>query len=777
MRRRSVLLTATVLLLALGAGVAIEVTRDESARRRPIPWTWAVTTRGAGPQGTAAPPPQQLRPVGKGESQIAAGTIAAPRQIVVRFAPEVTRTQRAVIRRRSELALVHRLPLQGSELLRLPPGRSVARVKQELEDLDEVLYAEPNFIYSASQTLPNDPRFTALWGLHNTGQTVAGQGGTTDADIDAPEAWEAITPARGSVVAVVDTGVAYDHPDLAATTWSNPGEFPDGEDDDANGFIDDTTGWDFVDDDAAPRDDNGHGTHVAGTIAAERANATGIAGVGENVVMPLRVLDAAGVGTSADIAAAFSYAGEHGAEVVNGSFGGPGFSQAVLDAIARYPRTLFVVAAGNAASNNDITPTYPCNYAAANLLCVAATTNNDSLASFSNYGATSVDLAAPGAAIVSSVPAFATLLQDDFGTDLDQRWTSPEGGWGLAVDDLGYYLSDSPGTNYRPNADLAITASPIDAGGQSDCVLSYVMRLDTEEDADVFLIEASHDGSKWTHVAGWTGSTAGNWIALSTKLPAPESTSLYLRFRLTSNNQIERDGVDLDDVMIRCVTSIYSGNEYRYFSGTSMASPHVAGAAGALIGAAPEKPMTAIKQALLAGVDPISSLVGRTLTAGRLNLNGAAEVLGLAELAPAQAPSTPAPAADESETAPPEAPPETSPAASPAASPTPTTSPEQEAGRGQTTTHPRAVRLRLRGHLVARGRVVVADGFAPCRRGIRVVIRRNGSKIATAATDPDGTFRIRLSDRPGRYLARVRATTVDGDRCEAARSPLRRHAH
>jgi subtilisin family serine protease len=209
---------------------------------------------------------------------------------------------------------------------------------------------------------------------------------------------------------VVDTGIDASHPDLAPNVWTNPGESgggreTNGRDDDGNGRIDDVHGWDFVQSDAQPQDGNGHGTHVAGTIAARGNDATGVAGVSWSAaLMPLRVLGDDGSGYVSDAVSAYSYAARNGARVVNASLGGDSFSRAERDAIAAAPNTLFVVAAGNDSSNDDVTPAYPCDYDLANVICVAASDRDDTLASFSNYGATNVDLAAPGVDIASAWP-------------------------------------------------------------------------------------------------------------------------------------------------------------------------------------------------------------------------------------------------------------------------------------------------------------------------------------------------------------------------------------
>lgn len=266
---------------------------------------------------------------------------------------------------------------------------------------------EPDFVITAA-ALPNDPSFSRLWGLHNTGQT----GGVVDADLDAPEAWNVTTGSRSVVVAVVDTGIDYRHPDLAANMWRNPGEVAgDGIDNDRNGFVDDVHGWDFANNDADPFDDEGHGTHVSGTIGAVGNNGVGVTGVAWNVsLMGLKFLGADGSGTTSAAIAALNYATrmrrDFGVNVVatNNSWGGGGASTTLRDAIAAGETAgiVCVAAAGNETANNDATPSYPGNYAT---LSVAATDASNRLASFSNYGATTVDIAAPGVGVYSTVPS------------------------------------------------------------------------------------------------------------------------------------------------------------------------------------------------------------------------------------------------------------------------------------------------------------------------------------------------------------------------------------
>jgi subtilisin family serine protease len=458
---------------------------------------------------------------------------AVPGEIVVAFRSGVGGAERVAARSAADVRAKRHLLLPNAQLVKAEPGQSVPDAITALQKRSDVRYAEPNWIYHATSTTPNDPLFSSLWSLNNTGQAVNGHAaGTADADIDAPEAWDRSSGSASVVVAVVDTGVAWDHPDLAPNIWSNPGEIPgNGIDDDHNGKVDDVRGWDFVDSDNDPWDYHDHGTHVAGTIAARGNNGVGVTGVAwQASIMPVRVLDAAGSGTNANIADGLAYAASNGAKVVNGSFGGPDFSAAERDAITSHPNTLFVVAAGNDGANNDTTFEFPCDYTAANELCVAATDNTDALASFSNFGAQSVDLAAPGVDIESTKPHYTDSFSDDFETSLANKWTVQSGPWGR-VSVLGsIWLTDSPGANYADNADWAIrTTSKVDVGARSDCGLRFSYATFLQQGFDWLYAQSSTDGTTWTDVAklgdtGGSGPPAAATTA-SASPPTPASTT------------------------------------------------------------------------------------------------------------------------------------------------------------------------------------------------------------------------------------------------------------
>jgi subtilisin family serine protease len=306
------------------------------------------------------------------------------------------------------------LGLPGQLLVQAPAGAAAA-AEASLRSNPAVAYFEPDAAIQGEQT-PDDPLFTAQWALHNTGQ----DGGTAGADIAGPAAWNLSTGNRDIVVAVVDSGVDLTHPDLTANIWTNPGEVAgNGRDDDSDGFADDVHGWDFHNNGPNPMDDNGHGTHVAGILGAAGNNGTGIAGVAWSVsIMPLKFLDENNQGSTADAVRAINYATmmrqQYGVNLraINASWGSGQYSTALYDAIAAAGRAdiLVVAAAGNGdvlgrGMNNDQTGFYPASYDLDNVISVAASDNGDHLARFSNYGATSVDLAAPGVGITSTVPA------------------------------------------------------------------------------------------------------------------------------------------------------------------------------------------------------------------------------------------------------------------------------------------------------------------------------------------------------------------------------------
>jgi subtilisin family serine protease len=310
--------------------------------------------------------------------------------------------------------------IRNLRVVQLPDGASVRQALDQLRADPSVLYAEPDYIVHSDEVVPNDPMFSQMWAMKNTGQN----GGTVDADINATDAWTITTGSNSVIVGTIDTGVDYTQPDLAANMFTNPSDCTqNGIDDDGNGYVDDCHGWNGAYSDGYMYDDVGHGTHVAGTIGASGNNALGVVGVNWQVtIMPCKFLVPDGYGgavgsTSAAINCLdyFATMKDLGYNIIatNNSWGGGGYSQALYDAIKENMDRgiLFIAAAGNGGAdgvgdNNDQFPNYPSNYDLPNIIAVAATTRTDAKSSFSNYGRRTVDLGAPGSEILSTVPAW-----------------------------------------------------------------------------------------------------------------------------------------------------------------------------------------------------------------------------------------------------------------------------------------------------------------------------------------------------------------------------------
>ncbi|MEI6070304.1 MAG: S8 family serine peptidase [Verrucomicrobiae bacterium] len=304
-------------------------------------------------------------------------------------------------------APLFRLHLSSASLEALPNALEDATAQ------GGALSVEPDYVRQAL-LVPNDPMFLngTLWGLNQI----------SDADIDAPEGWAIRSSAGTVIVAVIDTGIRTTHQDLAANMWKNPGEIAgNGRDDDNNGFIDDVFGCDAYNNDGNPMDDNGHGSHCAGTIGGVGNNAIGVTGVAWGVqLMACKFLSATGSGVDSDAVRCIDYARTKGAKILSNSWGGGGASTSLQAAIerARAAGIVFVAAAGNNGANSDISPSYPASLTTDNIVSVAATGRADGLASFSNYGSVSVDLGAPGEGIYSTVSTSDTAYATYSGTSM-----------------------------------------------------------------------------------------------------------------------------------------------------------------------------------------------------------------------------------------------------------------------------------------------------------------------------------------------------------------------
>ena len=330
-------------------------------------------------------------------------------ELLVKFKRDIAAASLEKVHQAMGASVIKKYSLVSNlEHVRLPRGTSVRDAVVEYMSNPDVEYVEPNYIARIeTPVIPDDAAFGDQWALWNLG-TYAN--GTSGADIKAPLAWNISVGTTQVMIAVLDTGIDFNHPDLAGNIWPSKGfnfvtclKFDEFGNCEISGVPNDD-----------PMDDFGHGTHVAGIIGAAGGNGIGVAGVMWSVnLMAVKVLNADGEGSAADIVAGIQFAVNNGAKVINASLGGSEFSQSVFDAVsaANSAGVLFVAAAGNDGSNNDVTPFYPASFDLPNIIAVAATDQNDNLVAFSNFGAVHVHIAAPGVYIVSTIPngGFGTL--------------------------------------------------------------------------------------------------------------------------------------------------------------------------------------------------------------------------------------------------------------------------------------------------------------------------------------------------------------------------------
>jgi subtilisin family serine protease len=467
---------------------------------------------------------------------------------------------------------------------------------QELQQDPDVESVEPNYIRWI-KAVPNDIRFNEQWALRNTGQAIKGFSGTQGADIKYLEAWEKARPlSQELVVAVIDTGVDFSHPELAPRMWRNPFELPNNnQDDDGNGYADDYHGYDFVDNISDPSDVVDHGTHVAGIIAAQGNNNSGIIGIHDQVkIMALKVsADGDSMPTSAVIEA-MEYAismKKRGVNVValNASYGGPSYSSAEYAAIqsAGDAGIVLCAAAGNEQTNNNNTPSYPASYGLPNIISVASTDNKDTLSRFSNYGSNSVDLAAPGTSILSTQPVWVSLKVGS-----------------TTYDTLPMTFAGIP-TPITKSIVYCGLGRPLDFPGDVSGNIALIARgeLNFEDKvanaqaagAVAVIIYNNEDGYVW----GTLGRPA-NWIPARV---ISRADGLALRNRLPATGTFIVDA------------------GFQYMDGTSMATPYVSGAVAFAAMNFPEETATQRVQRILKSVDPKPSLKGKVKTGGRLNLD------------------------------------------------------------------------------------------------------------------------------------------------------------
>jgi hypothetical protein len=547
--------------------------------------------------------------------------------------------------------------------------------KREAEVDSAVTLGDPSFQavevepLLAPASIPNDPLYGKLWALKNTGAGVNGfAGAVAGADINAPTAWDSTVGAPSTVVADIDSGYRFAGTELGPVA---------------------VTGFDFVganadspSEDSDPTDDNlisgGHGVHTAGTIGAAGNNGNGITGVAQDArIMPLRVCAASPMNSNAlrcpttSIVSAINYAGSHGAKVANISLTSTSFSTAMLKALGGNPGTLFVISAGNDEVDNESEPHYPCNYkpqtsgvagAIDNVVCVAATDQADELAGFSDWGASSVDLAAPGTEILSTytVDNLLGIEGENFeseaeGKDFGSRWTpGGEGGFGRTSEAplSSFGMSDSP-EEATPVANSTreseLTTALIVPAGYSSCQFSGRRFVSLGPGAS-FTQEILKEGSATPIFKSEPGSTSGSVMVPfeTVAISAAPGSNVKIRFRFKAGTAPEEgNGVWLDDLSFKCKQPTSAAPAYAFLQGTSMAAPQVSGTAALLFSFKPAASVTAVRNALLAGVDQVPSLAGKSVTGGRLD---AAKALAELDTTPPAEPtlsSTDPPSPDE----------------------------------------------------------------------------------------------------------------------------------
>ncbi len=550
-------------------------------------------------------------------------------EVLVKFKPDAAAASRAAALRSVGASAGAGLGKLGWTLLKLPSGASALQAISGLQGNPAVEHVQPNYRYYAT-AVPNDASYGQLWGLRNTGQPITSPAygtnnpGAAGSDIDAELAWDQITDCSSIVVAVLDTGINYTHQDLAANMWNG------------NTFH----GFDFIDNDNDnnPMPTGGseqHGTHVAGTIGAMGNNAIGTTGVCWNLqIISVRVLGADGSGTTAGIIQGIEFASDNGAGVINMSLGGYGpedtaFRNAIV--YARDRDVVVIVAAGNETNNNDVTPSWPCSFDVANLLCVAALDQAYQLADFSNWGATRVDVGAPGTNVLSTWPG--PDIQNDglnwtVSTVSGTAWASTscvfsgDSFWTLANPGINNLFCGGNGT-YSNNNNATIYKN-FNLSGLTAAAASYFAFHALETNFDFVRGYANGAGGNPTNtqlIGSLNGNTGGSAPFYEHQVPASCLTSTCtIGFTLTSDGSVTGAGAA---IVLLTVSGIQpNANSYSVINGTSMASPHVAGLAALVRAFNPDYDYADTVAAISQGGESAPALAGITSTGRSVNAMG-----------------------------------------------------------------------------------------------------------------------------------------------------------
>ena len=555
-------------------------------------------------------------------TQVESPAARIPGEVLVRFTTDSTPGARADALDAAGADGVEAITgIPRARRVALEPGQSINEALDALRARDDIAWAQPNLLGHIS-AIPDDPDFGQLWAFRNTGQIVDGLAGTAGADIGATEAWDKVTGGN-TKVAVIDTGVDPTNPDIApnldqglSRNFAAPIVAPG----DAAAAVN-SGDW---------ADQNGHGTHVAGTIAAAGDNGIGVAGVNWTAdLIAVRACDFDGYCDSKSVAEAMAYAGQAGARVANVSLGFSGDSidlPVIKTAISDHPRTLSVAAAGNEQANNDNTATWPCNIDLPNVVCVAATDQNDQLADYSNYGATTVDLGAPGDSILSTVPNIVEQLDPDLPNNLT-GWTQAQSGF--------WTIQTTPGGNKAITyaglgASATITSPAMDFTGGESCSALYYFKGSLHNNETFDAQVSTDNGATWRNPGPYSAITSEDGLDPTefTELSlwmgdADGESQVKVRFVVDSNPGDPTPAVQVTQPTFTCIEAQPGAGTYDYYSGTSMATPETTGAATLVFSGNPSYTVADVRQALLSTVDPLSALSGKTITGGRLDLDGA----------------------------------------------------------------------------------------------------------------------------------------------------------
>jgi subtilisin family serine protease len=553
------------------------------------------------------------------------------------------------------LVRIQRIPHLHLYVYKLPDTITVSEGLELFRSDNRVEHAEPNHLRTLN-SLPSDPMFQYQWYLNNMGQPVNGQIGPSNIDIDWLEAMELYTGTEEIIVAIVDTGVAIDHPEILPNVWRNPLEDMDlfnSIDEDNNGYEDDAFGWDYFDGDPLPLDEHGHGTLIASIIAGKQDNNLIGTGIAPNAkIMALRVADDFGSFGNVFVATlnfllATTYAAENGAKIINASFGGGSPNVFELEQLEwlHEQNVLFVAAAGNGGSdrlgdNNDQDPIYPASYDSPNIISVAAIDRTGGLASFSNYGANLVDVAAPGTDILGADITRTYTFDEGFENDTSGwlQGSNNEFIWSRFSDNSGNtWLTDSVddenlATDYQANTYSWVTSPPIDVGYFGP-QLEYRIWYDLEYFVDFLWIQVSVDnGFSWSLIDFVSGdcfscNSDDSGTVRKVDLSDYAGLEIKIRFLLTSDESIQSDGIYIDDVKISEVTlGDYDVIPHTYLAGTSFAAPIVAGIAALLWSQKPALGNLWVKEVLVASTDD-NALEGMVRSGGSISASRALKII------------------------------------------------------------------------------------------------------------------------------------------------------